>query len=46
MKPAEQQKPEPVEINTTDAAQLRRNPRIVIGTLDYFDMLMEQDEEG
>ena len=24
----------------------RRNPRLVIGTLDYFDMLMEQDEEG
>ena len=24
----------------------RRNPRIVIGSLEYFDMLMEQDEQG
>lgn len=24
----------------------RRNPRLVIGNLDFFDMLMEQDEEG
>lgn len=23
----------------------RRNPRIVIGNLDYFELLMEQDEE-
>lgn len=26
--------------------QPRRNPRIVIGTLDFFEMIMEQDEEG
>ena len=26
--------------------QPRRNPRIVIGSLDYFDMLLEQDEQG
>ena len=24
----------------------RRNPRLVIGSLDFFDMLMEQDEQG
>ena len=24
----------------------QRNPRIVIGTLDYFDLLMEEDEQG
>lgn len=29
-----------------DQQKPRRNPRLVIGTLDYFDMLMEQDEEG
>lgn len=26
-------------------APARRNPRIVIGNLDYFELLMEQDEE-
>lgn len=31
---AEQQRPAPA----------RRNPRLVIGSLDYFDLLMEQDE--
>ncbi len=25
--------------------RLRRNPRLVIGSLDYFDLLMEQDEQ-
>ena len=25
--------------------QLRHNPRLVIGGLDYFDLLMEQDEQ-
>lgn len=25
-------------------APARRNPRLVIGNLDYFDLLMEQDE--
>lgn len=29
-----------------DRQRPHRNPRLVIGTLDYFDMLMEQDEEG
>ena len=24
----------------------RRNPRLVIGSLDYFEILMEQDEQG
>lgn len=23
----------------------RRNPRLVIGSLDYFDLIMEQDEQ-
>ena len=31
---AERQRPAPA----------RRNPRLVIGSLDYFEMLMEQDE--
>ncbi len=26
-------------------APARRNPRLVIGNLDYFEMLMEQEEE-
>lgn len=26
-------------------ADPRRNPRIVIGNLDYFEMLMEQEEQ-
>ena len=25
--------------------QLRKNPRLVIGSLEYFDLLMEQDEQ-
>ena len=25
--------------------QPRRNPRLVIGNLDYFELLMEQDEQ-
>lgn len=25
--------------------QLRKNPRLVIGSLDYFDLIMEQDEQ-
>lgn len=25
--------------------RLRRNPRLVIDTLDFFDLLMEQDEQ-
>lgn len=27
------------------AATVRRNPRLVVGGLDYFDLLMEQDEQ-
>ncbi len=27
------------------AGPVRRNPRLVIGNLDYFDMLMEMEEE-
>ncbi len=47
--------PEPVnnsqQDNRTDPAREpqqnrpRHNPRLVIGNLDYFDLLMEQDEE-
>ena len=30
----------------TDApAKARKNPRIVIGGLDYFDLIMEQEEQ-
>ena len=25
--------------------QAKRNPRLVIGSLDFFDLLMEQDEQ-
>ena len=46
MEQTEQQTHEQAEIKKKDATQIRRNPRIVIGNLDYFDMLMEQDEEG
>lgn len=27
------------------SAAARRNPRIVVGTLDFFELLMEQDEQ-
>lgn len=42
---------EPVQDSTNSRTepqkpQLRRNPRIVIGNLDFFEMIMEQDEEG
>lgn len=26
--------------------RLRKNPRLVIGSLEYFDLLMEQDENN
>ena len=29
----------------SDRQQLRRNPRLVIGTLDYFALIMEQEEQ-
>ena len=37
---------DPGKDNRTECQQPRRNPRLVIGALDYFDMLMEQDEQG
>lgn len=40
------EKREQEQERSADKQQPRRNPRIVIGTLDYFDMLMEQDEQG
>ena len=36
---------EPGTDNRADQQPPRRNPRIVIGSLDFFEMLMEQDEE-
>ena len=41
---------EPERNTTTDQteqskpAQARRNPRLVVGNLDYFELLMEQEE--
>ena len=37
---------DPDQDNRIERQQPRRNPRLVIGTLDFFDMLMEQDEQG
>ena len=36
--------PDPEEQRPAEPQQLRRNPRIVIGNLDFFEMLMEQEE--
>ena len=41
-----QQEPKSGSTNTGTRADPRRNPRIVIGSLDYFEMLMEQEEQG
>ena len=41
-----QQEPKSGSTNTGTRADRRRNPRIVIGSLDYFEMLMEQEEQG
>ena len=48
MKHTDRQEPEqePERNITTEQTPARRNPRLVIGDLDFFDMLMEQDEEG
>ena len=37
--------PDPEEQHPVEPQQLRRNPRIVIGSLDFFEMLMEQEEQ-
>ena len=42
----QQQEPKSGSTNTGTRADPRRNPRIVIGSLDYFEMLMEQEEQG
>ncbi len=36
---------DPEEQRPAEPQQLRRNPRIVIGSLDFFEMLMEQEEQ-
>ena len=38
-----QNRTEPAEEQQT--APARKNPRLVIGNLDYFDMLMEMEED-
>lgn len=47
-KPQSEQQPntQTGSANTGPRADRRRNPRIVIGSLDYFEMLMEQEEQG
>jgi len=43
---SDREKHEHEQERSADKQQPRRNPRIVIGSLDYFDMLLEQDEQG
>ena len=42
--PVEAQEPEPQEEENRHTGKPCRNPRLVIGNLDYFELMFEQNE--
>jgi hypothetical protein len=43
--PANKYRDDQATRDSRPAVTVRRNPRLVVGGLDYFDLLMEQDEQ-